>query len=107
MDYGFTEAKNTMVISTKKVIGKENAILLVSHDEDDGMWEFLDGYDVKEEEAVIVSLLEIVHLDSTVNQIADLPLGWIAYRDNIQEEWKHQPNGWQGLSPEGYGSHRR
>ena len=92
MNYKFTEEKNTMVISTKKIISKEVDILLVSHDEDDGMWEFLHGDDVKEEEAVIVSLLEIVHLDSTVNQIADLPLGWIAYRDNIQDVWIKQKN---------------
>ncbi len=32
---------------------------------------------------MIVSLFEIVQIDSTVNQIADLPLGWISYRDSI------------------------
>lgn len=91
MNYEFIDEKNTMVITTQKIVSKEKNILLVSHDKDDGMWEFLDGDDVKEEDAIIVSLLEIVHLDSTVNQIADLPLGWIAYRDNIQNEWiKHK-----------------
>ena len=92
MNYNFIDEKNTMVITTKKIINKEKSILLVSHDEDDGMWEFLDGDDVKEEDAIVVSLFEMVHLDSTVNQIADLPLGWIAYRDNIHSKWLKQKN---------------
>lgn len=92
MNYNFVDEKNTMVITTKNIVNKEKSILLVSHDEDDGMWEFLDGDDVKEEDAIIVSLFEIVQLDSTVNQIADLPLGWISYRDSIQNEWIKQKN---------------
>lgn len=73
-------------------MNKESSILLVSHDEDDGMWEFLDGDDINEEEAMIVSLLEIAQIDITVNQIADLPLGWIAYRENVYSEWVKQKN---------------
>ncbi len=92
MNYNFIDEKNTMVITTKKIINQEANILLVSHDEDDGMWEFLDGDGIKEEDAMIVSLLEIVQIDATVNQIADLPLGWIAYRDNIQCKWLKQKN---------------
>ena len=64
--------------------------MLVFHDEDDGMWEFLDGDDVNEEEVMIVSLLEIVQIDLTVNQIANLPLGWIAYREDVYSEWVKQ-----------------
>ena len=92
MNYNFVDEKNTMVITTKNIVNKKKSILLVSHDEDDGMWEFLDGDDVKEEDAMIVSLFEIVQLDSTVNQIADLRLGWISYRDSIQNEWIKQKN---------------
>ena len=56
MNYNFVDEKNTMVITTKNIVNKKKSILLVSHDEDDGMWEFLDGDDVKEEDAMIVSL---------------------------------------------------
>lgn len=87
MKYNFREAKNTMVITTKKIIKGENRILLVSHDEDDGMWEFLDGTEIREEDAAIVSLHEIVTLDSSVNDISYLPLGSIAYRNNITDSW--------------------
>ena len=85
MNFNFSEAKNTMVITTKDIV-------LVSHDEDDGMWEFLDGEDVKEENAVIVSLDEIVEIDDTLNELYDLLLGYIAYRENKGAEWIREDN---------------
>lgn len=92
MNYDFLDEKNTTVISTKKIMNKESSIMLVSHDEEDGMWEFLDGDDVNEEDAMIVSLFEIVQIDETINQIADLPIGWIAYRENVFSKWVKQIN---------------
>ena len=88
-----------MVITTKKIMNKESSILFVSHDEDDGMWEFLDGNDVNEKEAVIVSLFEIVQIDMTINQIADLPLGWIAYRENVHNKWNKQKEIYEDVGP--------
>ena len=92
MKYEFIDEKNTMVITTKNIVNKEKSIMLVSHDEDDGMWEFLEGEEVKEEDAMIISLYEMVNIDPTVNQVADLPLGWIAYRDVEQDKWIKQKN---------------
>ena len=92
MKYEFIDEKNTMVITTKNIVNKEKSIMLVSHDEDDGMWEFLEGEEVKEEDAMIISLYEMVNIDPTVNQVADLPLGWIAYRDIEQDKWIKQKN---------------
>ncbi|SFV00461.1 hypothetical protein [Butyrivibrio sp. INlla21] len=90
MKYEFIDDKNTMVITTKNIVSKEKSIMLVSHDEDDGMWEFLEGEEVKEEDAMIISLYEMVSIDPTVNQIADLPLGYIAYRNSGHEDWVKQ-----------------
>ncbi|SFU30771.1 hypothetical protein [Butyrivibrio sp. INlla21] len=92
MKYEFIDDKNTMVITTKNIVSKEKSIVLVSHDEDDGMWEVLEGEEVKEEDAMIISLYEMVNIDPTVNQVADLPLGWIAYRDIEQDKWIKQKN---------------
>lgn len=92
MRYEFIDNKNTMVITTQNIVNGEKAILLVSHDEDDGMWQFLEGEEVKEEETMIISLYEMVKIDPIVNQIADLPLGWIAYRGNRHDEWMKQKN---------------
>ena len=65
-----------MVMTTKDIIKGQKNIILVSHDEDDGMWEFLDGDEVNEENAAIVSLAEIVNIDNTINDLFDLPLGF-------------------------------
>jgi hypothetical protein len=89
--YCFSEAKNTMVITTKSIINNIKYISLVSHD-DDGMWEFLDGDDVDEEDAAIVSLFEIVKIDDSINDLCELPTGWIAYRECKDGKWVKQVN---------------
>lgn len=86
----FREAPNTMIITTKKVVRKETPILIVFHDEDDGMWQFLDGNDTDENEAAIISLEEILAIDSSIDTISDLPLGWVAWRENINSKWESQ-----------------
>ena len=88
----FSEQKNTMVITTKNIILFQSDILFVSHDEDDGMWEFLEGITVQEENAAIVSLAEIVAIDPTVNTLYDLPIGWTACRTSRNTEWKRFHN---------------
>jgi hypothetical protein len=86
----FKEQDNTMVITTKDIISGKKPILLVSHDYEDGMWEFLDNDNVDEKSARIVSLAEILKIDSSLNDLHDLPLGWIAHRDNIKDFWKKE-----------------
>ena len=87
LEYNFSEDKNTMVITTKNIINNVNDIVLVFHDEDDGIWEFLDGEIIDKESAAIVSLFEIVKLDNSVNDLCGLPLGGRAYRNSKNEEW--------------------
>lgn len=89
--YKFSEPKNTMVITTKSIVTSDKGILLVSHDADDGMWQFLDGNTVDEKDALILSLQEIVQIDCTVNDIHDLPPGWIAYRIKRDAQWIKKP----------------
>lgn len=92
MEYKFLDDKNTMAITTKRIVSGQGEILLVSHDEDDGMWEFLDGEDVCEENARVVSMSEMVQIDESINKLYDLPLGWVAYRENKTTEWIRIPN---------------
>ncbi len=40
VEYKFLDAKNTMAITTRRIVSGKSDILLVSHDEDDGMWDF-------------------------------------------------------------------
>ena len=67
-------------------------ILRVTHDAEDGAWQFLDGGTVSEENASIVSLEEITRIDPSIMELADLPLGWYAYRLTANEPWRRGNN---------------
>ncbi|MCZ8522251.1 MULTISPECIES: hypothetical protein [Paenibacillus] len=83
----FEDPENVAVITIDRIMKRESPILYVTHDDDDGMWQFLDGSEVKEEEAHLLSLKEMVNIDPSLTQLSDLPLGWIAWRDNQYSEW--------------------
>jgi hypothetical protein len=65
-------------------------IALVSHDEDDGGRQFLslETGPLKEGDAVIVSLRKILRLDPSIAELADLPLGWRAWRRSKDSPWQ-------------------
>jgi hypothetical protein len=86
-DWLFKDPPNLAVITTYHVF-ESSPILLVSHDEDDGGWQFLPSEVVSEADAKVVALERIVHLDSSVNELVDLPLGWIATRSKIGDIWQ-------------------
>ena len=86
----FAETENTATITLKRIVDRTAPILLVSHDIDDGGWQFLDGGTANEDDASIVSLGEILELDPTIRDVADLPLGWIAERTGVGKPWKRR-----------------
>lgn len=78
------------VLTTKAVL--EGApIVMVSHDADDGGWQFLCGTTTDPAEGRIVHLREIVAMDPTVNDVSDLPLGWVAFRESRGAQWTREP----------------
>ncbi len=84
----FEDAPNTAVFTTKSVTSGDEPILHVSHDADDGAWQFL-GLDVlTEESASIVGLKTILGMDKSIGDLADLPLGWHARRDSVSGAWR-------------------
>lgn len=87
MEWSFKDVPNTAVLTTKDIMKKKSQILFVSHDSDDGMWQFLDGEESDFDKVLLVGLKEIVEIDSSINSVADLPLGWIAWRKNINDSW--------------------
>ena len=57
----FTDASNTAVFTTRDVIEEGKPILLVTHDQDDGAWQFHTGKTVPASDAKIVALDEIIY----------------------------------------------
>lgn len=83
----FEDPQNVMVISTNNIMTKVSPILYVSHDEEDGMWQFLEGGEVSETDARILSLKEVVDIDPSLAQLANLPIGWYAWREITGNKW--------------------
>lgn len=94
----FDQPRNCAVITLKSIAFNGQPILLVSHDEDDHGWQFLDGGPFDTASAAVVALETIVKLDPTVLNIADLPPGWMAIRRDKTSPWHRQRN--QNESPE-------
>ena len=87
MKFPFSDAPNTASITCYHIIEENEPILYVSHDEDDGMWQFLCGKQHNESEGRVVSLYSIFVLDSTVAELAEMPYGYFAERKNKDAQW--------------------
>jgi hypothetical protein len=81
------EKLNAYVFTTRFVLIDKSPILSVYHD-DDGDWQFLGKEtNLKEEDAMVVSLEEILNFDPTIQQILSLPIDSKAYRLNKESVW--------------------
>lgn len=90
-DWAFEDPPNVATITLRRILQGTAPILVVTHDEEDGMWQFLDGEEATESDAMVVGLAEIVAHDPSVAALADLPLGWYAFRDSTQDPWERSP----------------
>lgn len=84
----FNEDLNVAVFTTRYVLREGESILNVFHHED-GAWEFTCGTECEDDkDYLIVSLEEIINIDPSVLQVADLPLGESAYRSSREMPWQ-------------------
>lgn len=86
--FAFTEPENTTCFTCTHVLDQKQPVLYVTHDEEDGGWQFLCGQEGHEAaDARIASLKNIVALDETLNGLYEMPLGIGAIREAIGEKW--------------------
>jgi len=85
----FDDPPNMAVIANRKIVSSEEWIAYVSHDGDDGAWQFHTNSPepINENDAVLVSLQNIVDIDHSITALADLPLGWCAWRNSKDDVW--------------------
>jgi hypothetical protein len=90
MSKRFNESGNTAVFTTKFVLNDGKEITTVYHYEEDGAWQFSssDEFEDFEEVARIVKIDEIVKLDNTLLDVADLPEGFMAFRNSKIDKWE-------------------
>jgi len=96
-EWSFPDPRNVAVITVRQIVLEGHAILRVSHDADDGGWQFLEWETPGEKDTMLISLEEAVRLDPTLAELADLPLGWRACRRAPGEPWRREPNPDDGL----------
>lgn len=91
-DWPFEDAENTASLSMRPIFADGHPILFVTHDEEDGTWQFLTGGEPRQEDAMLVSLGSVFELDPSVGELADLPLGASASRESADAPWVwHMP----------------
>jgi hypothetical protein len=71
----------------RQVMDGREDILLVTHDEHDHGWQFIGSTDACMEHAMLVCLAEVVQVDPSVREVADLPPGWRAKRSHRGGPW--------------------
>ncbi len=91
-DWPFDQPPNCATFTVRQIIRDGAPILHVCHDLDDHGWQFLGWEDANVADAAVVCLAEILTLDPSVRQVADLPPGWHAWRRSVNEPWKRGVN---------------
>ena len=87
MAFPFDENPNVMVITCRHALDENEPILYASRDSEDGMWQFLCGKAHQEGDAKVVGLREIYERDKSLAAIAQLPLGCVAERKHVGDNW--------------------
>lgn len=86
-DWKFDQGPNVAAITTKQVLEDGRPILRVTHYSDDDSWAFTCGTTNHSEDGRVVSMAQIVALDSSVKKISDLKPGWKVWRESVGSEW--------------------
>lgn len=85
----FKEADTTIVYTSTFVINDRSPITYVTHEEADGSWQFLshDQFEKYEDVAVTVELRELLSIDPTLLELADMRKGYHAFRAKPKDHW--------------------
>ena len=89
----FDQPPNCAVLCVRQIMHDGSPILLVTHDDDDHGWQFLDGSNgPKVEDAMLVSLSNVVEVDPSILEVATLAPGWRAWRKSANSPWIREKN---------------
>ncbi|MBO4773640.1 MAG: DUF2185 domain-containing protein [Bacteroidales bacterium] len=82
---------NMAVITTRYVLDNNSPILYVFHYEDDGVWTFIGDEKCQNSDYRVVSVEEIINIDSSILELADMPCGYCAKRTDKNISWVIEP----------------
>jgi hypothetical protein len=85
----FADPSTTKVLTLRSIL-EGRPILFVEHDQRGG-WHFFDGRSVFEmSELTLASLGELVGQDPSLDELANLPGGWRAWRTSQDSPWQRE-----------------
>ena len=67
----------------------QDPVMRVFHDHD-GDWQFHGAGESSPDSGVLSCFHCIVKRDGSLMKLADLPVGWAAWRDDLQGEWHRE-----------------
>jgi hypothetical protein len=86
-EWPFDQAPNVASITTRFVLDDGLPVVLVIHYSDDHSWAFLCGTSGEAKDGRVISMKSALNRDPTLAEVADLPPGWKATREDIGEPW--------------------
>jgi hypothetical protein len=91
-NWPFKESENLAVFTSKDIVSQQEWVYYVSHDDEDGAWQFhpFSGF-TEEKDACLVSLRHIAEIEPRILELFDLPMGWCAWRDSKSSNWQRKP----------------
>jgi len=85
-NWQYPDPPHTGVYLSKTVHKGTEPITFVSHDAEDGAWQFM-GDSMMDGGGVVVCFHHPIDGDPSLAELADLPLGWYAEREKVGEPW--------------------
>lgn len=83
----FDQPPNCATMTTTHVMQDGKPITRAYHDEADHGWQFFSDHEFRTKDAMIVLLSEVVKVDASLLEVADLPPGWMARREKVGAPW--------------------
>lgn len=90
MIYKFNYPKNTACFVCKHVLNKQRPILYITHEAEDGFWQFLCGHDdhPNDDDYQVISLEQVTAIDESINDLYEMPVGIGATRESQSCKWE-------------------
>ncbi|MGL1892177.1 MAG: hypothetical protein OCD02_11165 [Spirochaetaceae bacterium] len=92
LEWKFDQPQNSAAITTKQVLEDGFPILSVIHYIDDHSWGFFCGTTDDEKDGRVLGMQEVINIDNTLLDVADLCPGWKASRVSIDSHWVRKKN---------------
>jgi Domain of unknown function (DUF4262) len=92
-DWKFSDSPHTTAYLSETVYKRTEPITYVSHDSDDGAWQFLGPSMDGGGGPVLTCLHHPIDDDPSLQELADLPVGWCAERNEPKGAWIRKEQG--------------